>query len=102
MLRCNSFHLQKVLIFLIVIVSLIAAASHAHAQNNQLLDSAKNVFRAQPEKAILILKQVKELAVKTKDHQSLIEADIIAGNIAYFKVNHYDALAIYIESLKVA
>ena len=54
----------------------------ANAQNNKLLDSAKSIFRAQPEKATLILKQVNEAATKAKDYKSLIESDIIAGNIA--------------------
>lgn len=99
--RNNLFQFQKFLVFLVIATSLTCAFSNASAQYNKLLDSAKNIFRAQPERATLILTQVKKVAAQTKDYKSLIESDIIAGNIAYFKGDHDDALNIYINALRL-
>ncbi len=102
MMRGGLFHFQKIFLFLIFFASFLLPVANTNAQNNNLLDSAKSIFRAQPEKATLILKQVNEAATKAKDYKSLIESDIIAGNIAYFKGNHDDALHIYMQALKIA
>lgn len=72
------------------------------AQQNQLLDSAKHIFRSKPEAAILLLKQVEDEAVKTKDQPTLIQANLIKGNIAYFKGKHDEALKIYMGALAIA
>ncbi len=69
------------------------------AQHNPLLDSAQKIFRANPEKAQNILKEVKSKAVKVKDYYALVNADLILGNIAYFSGRHDEALKIYITSL---
>jgi two-component system NarL family sensor kinase len=74
----------------------------AVAQHNQLLDSAKHIFRSRPEEAILLLKQVKKEALKTKDHTAFIQAELINGNIAYFKGKHDQALKIYMDALQMA
>lgn len=66
---------------------------------NPLLDSAQHTFRAHPEKAIEILKEVKLSAEKTKDYYALVHADIILGNIAYFSGKHEQALKIYMNAL---
>ena len=72
------------------------------AQQNQLLDSAKHIFRSRPEEAILLLKQVKKEALKTKDQTAFIQAELINGNIAYFKGKHDEALKIYMGALHIA
>jgi len=72
------------------------------AQHNQLLDSAKHIFRSKPEEAILLLKQVKKEALRTKDHTVFIQAELISGNIAYFKGKHDEALKIYMGALQIA
>ena len=72
------------------------------AQQNQLLESAKHIFRSKPEEAILLLKQVKKEALKTKDQTAFIQAELINGNIAYFKGKHDEALKIYMDALQIA
>ena len=98
----SLFHLRKIRVFFIILILLTGIVSNSNAQRNKLLDSARSIFRAQPAKAILILKKVNEVAAQAKDYKSLIESDIIAGNIAYFQGNHDDALHIYMKALKIA
>ena len=69
------------------------------AQSNPLLDSAQRVFRANPNQATEILKQVKLSANKGKDYYALVHADLILGNIAYFSGKHDQALKIYMTAL---
>jgi len=78
------------------------AVSPSLAQQNVLLDSVKNIFRAQPEKALQILKEVKQNSLRTDDKRSLINAEIIRGTISYFKGSHDDALKIYLNALLLA
>lgn len=69
------------------------------AQSNPLLDSAQRVFRANPNQATEILKQVKLSANKGNDYYALVHADLILGNIAYFSGKHDQALKIYMTAL---
>mgnify|MGYP003583577293 CR=1 FL=1 len=98
----NLFHPKKSCVFFILFIFLIGLVSNSNAQSNRLLDSAKRIFRAQPEKAHLILKQVHDSAAKTKDYKSLIGSQNIAGNIVNFQGNHDEALRIYMKALKTA
>jgi two-component system NarL family sensor kinase len=82
-----------------IILRTLFLSTSAFAQSNPLLDSARHTFRAQPEKATAILKQVKLTADKAKDYYALVNADIILGNIAYFSGKHEQALKIYMIAL---
>lgn len=90
------------LIFSIILICVFFASFSAVAQQNKLLDSAKKIFRAEPEKALIILKQIKENAAKTKDYKSLVEAEVVHGNIVYFTGKHDEALKLYLNGLAIA
>lgn len=86
----------------IFLIGLICVFCNAAAQQNPLLDSAKQIFRSKPDLAKNLLKKVKEEAIQKKDHVSLINAELVAGNIAYFSGQHEVALKAYMDGLKVA
>jgi len=84
------------------ILRIFFLSTPSFAQHNSLLDSAKLIFRANPEKAQQILTQVKAEANTAKDYYALVNADIILGNIAYFRGIHDQALQIYMVALSNA
>ena len=86
--------------FLFLLISIFCVSTPTLAQDNKLLDSAQHIFRASPEKAKEILKQVKSKANKIQDYYALVNADIILGNIAYFSGEHDQALKIYMAALR--
>ena len=92
--------MSKTLIYFFSYILLLSTPTFA--QKNQLLDSAQKIFRADPEKAKGILKQVKSKASKVNDYHALVNADIILGNIAYFSGKHDHALKIYLGALRTA
>ena len=81
-------------------IRILCLSTPTLAQSNLFLDSARLVFRASPEKAKEILKQVKSNANKIKDYYASVNADIILGNIAYFSGDHDHALKIYMTALR--
>lgn len=85
-----------------LILGVLSLSQRTYAQQNVLLDSAQQLFRANPDKATTIIKQVKETAIKTKDNYALVNADLILGNIAYFSGKHDEALKIYMTALRTA
>ncbi|MES2650928.1 MAG: sensor histidine kinase [Bacteroidota bacterium] len=89
-------------LFLCLLLRILLLSTPTFAQKNVLLDSAQHIFRANPEKAKEILKQVKFEANKTNDYYALVNADIIIGNIAYFSGKHDQALKIYMVALRIA
>jgi two-component system NarL family sensor kinase len=98
----NNIFSKKYRVFFLTVTLLVSIANGSTAQHHKLLDSARSIFRAQPQKATKLLLQVKDIATKAKDYRSLIESDLIAGNIAYFQGNHDEALRIYMKALKIA
>lgn len=70
-----------------------------HAQNSKLIDSVKNIFRANPENALQIIDIIQ---ISSQSNAIKIEALIIKGNILYFKGQHDAALKIYLKALKDA
>ncbi|MEJ5993606.1 sensor histidine kinase [Pedobacter sp. Du54] len=89
-------------LFSFIILKILFLSNPTFAQRNPLLDSAQHIFRAHPDKATEILKQVKFSADKAKDYYALVNADIILGNIAYFSGKHEQALKIYLTALHIA
>lgn len=85
----------------ILIVGFLCLSLSLNAQQ-PLIDSVKNIFRAQPEKALVLLTKVEKEATATKNYPTLIEAQLVHGNILYFKGKHDAALKIYMEGLKMA
>ncbi|WP_316830606.1 sensor histidine kinase [Pedobacter aquatilis] len=81
---------------------LAVAILPSSAQQFNLLDSARHTFRAQPDKALMLLSKVEAEAIKVNDHKSLIEAGIIQGNILYFQGEHNNALKSYLNALQLA
>lgn len=98
----KPYLLKKIFISITTVLGVLIFSLPVIAQQNKLLDFAKNIFRAQPELATSLLVQVKNNAIKAKDNNSLIAAELIAGNIAYFKGKHDTALAIYLHALIIA
>ncbi|KQB99347.1 sensor histidine kinase [Pedobacter sp. Hv1] len=94
--------LIHLLIAPLFLLGLLSLSFNSIAQQNPLLDSAKHIFRSRPEEAILLLKRVKSEAVSAKDNPALIQAELMNGNIAYFKGKHDEALKMYINALKIA
>ncbi|MBB2146466.1 tetratricopeptide repeat protein [Pedobacter sp. LMG 31464] len=94
--------MKKILTSITTVLGLFVLSLPVIAQQNKLLDSAKNIFRAQPELASSLLVQVKTNAIKANDNNSLIAAELIEGNIAYFKGKHNEALKIYLHALGTA
>jgi len=89
-------------VFVFFLVALLCSTRPLQAQKNNLLDSAKNIFRSQPQKALAILKEVKAGSTQSKDYKSLVRAEIIVGNISYFNGEHDQALQTYLQALKIA
>ncbi|RZL47786.1 MAG: tetratricopeptide repeat protein [Pedobacter sp.] len=87
---------------LTILVYLLLGCFSANAQHTKLLDSAKNIFRSQPDKALIILGQIKRDAAKTNDYKSIVEAQVVHGNIVYFKGKHDEALKLYLNGLAIA
>ncbi len=100
--KSNRIPSKKTYLFLVSFIVLLCTFCTAAAQQNQLLDSAKQIFRSKPAAAQALLKQVKEAAIKNKDHRALINAELVLGNIAYFSGKHEAALKAYMDGLKVA
>jgi signal transduction histidine kinase len=98
----KPYLLKKIFISITTVLGVLILSLPAIAQQNKLLDSAKNSFRAKPELASSLLVQVKNNAIKTNDNYSIITAELIEGNIAYFKGKHDQALAIYLHALTIA
>jgi len=98
----KPYLLKKIFISITTVLGVLILSLPVIAQQNKLLDSAKNIFRAQPELATSLLIQVKNNAIRAKDNNSLIAAELIDGNIAYFKGKHDKALKIYLHALVIA
>jgi two-component system NarL family sensor kinase len=96
----NTYPISRISIA--IVIGLLYLSFPAVAQQNKLIDSVKNIFRAQPDKALVLIESVKKNAAEKNDKRSIIEAEIIKGNIFYFRGNHAVALKIYLEALAIA
>jgi two-component system NarL family sensor kinase len=98
----KTYVLKRIFISITIVLGTLILSLPVIAQQNKFLDSARNIFRAQPELASSLLVQVKNNAIKINDNNSVIAAELIEGNIAYFKGKHDKALTIYLHALTIA
>lgn len=90
-------------VFLLTILVVLLVVPRTFAQPaKSLLDSARSIFRANPVKAKHILLNAKKIAQQKEDFETLVNIQLILGNISYFGGEHKQALSLYLVGLQIA